>query len=361
MAKIEPRPEVLVAPSTHHGALNYGELERLRIEPDDVLDFSVNSNPFGPSPKVREALRTVPLDRYPDREALALRRALAARLGVEVRQIAAGNGTAEVLWLVALAFVRPGDCVLVVNPTFDEYARAAALMGARIETWTAPAEKQFAISPDAVCERLAALKPRLAFCCNPNNPTGAAVSLETITDWAAAYPETLFVVDEAYINFAPGVESVVGLDAHNLLTLRSMTKDYALAGLRLGYAVGPAGVIDALVRARPPWSVNALAQAAGLAALADDAYLRRTLAQLHAEKPELVAGLHALGFTPLPSSTHYFLVEVGDAAAFRGALLRRGVMVRDCTSFGLPGYVRIATRRPDQNARLLAAIREVLA
>ena len=361
MHRIEPRPEVLAAPAAHHGALDYGELERLRIDPDAVLDFSVNSNPFGPSPKVWEALRAMPLDRYPDREALALRRALAARLDVEIQQIVMGNGVAEALWLVALAFVRPGDDVLVINPTFDEYARAAVLMGAHVETWAASAETQFAIAPEAIHERLAALKPRLAFCCNPNNPTGAMVSRAALEAWATDHPETLFVIDEAYVNFALSAASVIGVGVPNLLALRSMTKDYALAGLRLGYAVGPAHVISALARVRPPWSVNALAQAAGLAALADDAHLQRTLVQLQAEKSKLVAGLSALGLAPVPSATHYFLVEVGDAAAFRSALLQHGVMVRDCTSFGLPQYVRIATRRPAENARLLEAIREVRA
>jgi histidinol-phosphate/aromatic aminotransferase/cobyric acid decarboxylase-like protein len=138
--------------------------------------------------------------------------------------------------------------------------------------------------------------------------------------------------------------------------LRSMTKDYALAGLRLGYAVGHRRAIAALERVRPAWNVNALAQAAGLAALADESHLQASLAALRAAKEALLAGLRPLGLAPLASEVHFFIMEVGQGRAFREGLLRQGILVRDCASFGLPAYVRIATRHPEENARLLAAI-----
>ena len=352
-----PRPEVVASPLAHHGAADYAELERLGLNPGDVLDFSVNSNPYGPSPAVREALAEVPLDRYPDREALALRRALAKRLGVPPDRIVAGNGAAELIWCVAVAFLRPGDRGFVVEPTFGEYARAAVLAGSRVETWRADPARDFAIEPQAVAESLRRTQPRVAFLCNPNNPTGKTVPPGTLATWARVYSRTLFVVDEAYLAFAADVRSATTIDADNILVLRSMTKDYALAGLRLGYAVGHPDVVAALARVRPPWSVNAMAQAAGVAALAAEEHLRRSLSELARGKKALVAELGSLGLECLPSATHYFLVHVGDGAAFRSALLRRRVQVRDCASFGLPAYVRIATRRPEENARLLEAIR----
>lgn len=148
-----------------------------------------------------------------------------------------------------------------------------------------------------------------------------------------------------------------------MLALRSMTKDYALAGLRLGYAVGENSVIEALAQVRPPWNVNALAQAAGLAALSDPAHLAASLVALAREKERLIHGLADLGFQPAPSATHFFLVPITPmpAAELRQSLLRRGILVRDCTSFGLPAHVRIATRREEDNARLLAAARDLLA
>lgn len=329
------------------------------MDPDQVLDFSANSNPYGPSPAVREALAGVPLDRYPDREALALRRALAGRLGIALDQITVGNGTAELLWLVASAFLRSGDRVLVLGPTFGEYARVAALVGARIETLTTQAEQNFVADPDEVTDALHQVRPQVVFLCNPNNPTGTVLSPDVIAAWARGHLHTLFVVDEAYLGFAPGLQSALTMGRDNILVLRSMTKDYALAGLRLGYAAGHPDVITALARMRPPWNVNALAQAAGVAALSDEAYLQRSLDKLSEAKKALVANLAEVGLSLLPSAVHYFLVHVGDGAAFRQQLLSRGVLVRDCASFGLPAYVRIATRRPEENARLLAIIHEV--
>lgn len=365
---ISPRREVLDAPSVPHGAPDYEELEAWGLAPQDVIDFSVNGNPYGPPPGVREALEDVPLDRYPDRDALALRRALSERLDVSPQRIMAGNGTAELIWLIALAFVRSGDRVLVLEPTFGEYARAVTLMGGQVETWRARPENDFAIQPDQVAQHLERARPRLVFLCNPNNPTGAAVSTPTIKAWANDHPETLFIVDEAYLSFAilggpasaPDLRSTSTLERENVLTLRSMTKDYALAGLRLGYLVAHASVVDALVRVRPPWNVNAMAQAAGVAALDEEDYVQRSIAQLREAKEDLLEAMEALGLEPVPSATHFFLLPVDDAATVRRDLLARRIQVRDCTSFGLPRHVRMATLRPEENARLLEALQEVL-
>jgi histidinol-phosphate/aromatic aminotransferase/cobyric acid decarboxylase-like protein len=172
-----------------------------------------------------------------------------------------------------------------------------------------------------------------------------------IAVWARQYARTLFVVDEAYLPFASSPGSVLSFAGENVLVLRSMTKDFGLAGLRLGYAISDE-------RVQPPWSVNALAQAAGVAALGDSAYRHRSLERLAQAKQELATGLAWLGWPPVVSATHFFLVRVGDGGAFRQALLRRGVLVRDCASFGLPAHIRIAARRPEENERLLAVVRD---
>lgn len=354
-----PRPAVVAAVVPEHGALNYAELEGLGLSPDEVLDFSANVNPYGPSPRVWDAIRHTPVDRYPDRHALALRRALAERLGYAPSRIVVGSGVSELIWTIALTFVREGDRVFIVGPTFGEYRRAASLMGGQVIEWAARPEDGFAI-PETVPRILEQAQPRLVFVCNPNNPTGTLLSLDAISEWACSVPEALLVVDEAYIAFAGGARSTLELPAENLLVLRSMTKDYALAGLRLGYAVGSETVIAALNRAIPPWSVNALAQAAGLAALADEEHVRRSLARLAQDKEALIRSLCDLGLRPLPSAVQFFLLRVGNGAAWRQELLRRKILVRDCASFGLPAYVRISTRQPAENARLLAALREVL-
>lgn len=341
----------------HHGASDYAELERLGLDPNDLLDFSVNSNPFGPSPAVIEAVRHVRLDRYPDRACLALRRALSKCLQVDADQIMAGNGTAELIWLIALAYLNPTRRALIIGPTFGEYARAIALMGGHIHYWNATAERCFSMDMGEICRAVELHQPHVVFVCNPNNPTGQLIPADGIAACAACFKSTLFVVDEAYRAFVPATDPGVVLRAPNILSLRSMTKDYALAGLRLGYAVGSHEVVRALVSVCPPWSVNAVAQAAGLAALEDDAHLRRTLNALNQAKELFVAGLVHAGLDVFPSATHFFLVRVGDGARFRRALMQHGIQVRDCASFGLPAFVRIATRRPEENERLINAVR----
>jgi histidinol-phosphate aminotransferase len=349
-----PRPAIQATAPSLHGAFDYDELEQLGLKPEDVLDFSVNGNPHGPAPLVREALARVRLDVYPDREALVLRRALAESLGMSPRAIMVGSGVSELIMLVVLAYAQPGRRVLIFGPTYGEYRRAAGLMDLVVEEWRCEAASNFAVDVEAVLARCT--PPHLAFLCNPNNPTGTYLPPDAVSRLADAWPQTLWVIDEAYLAFVPGGRSVLELKRDNVLVLRSMTKDYALAGLRLGYAVGNEAAIAALARVRPPWNVNALAQAAGLAALTDCEHLARSMGLLQQDKHHLVNGLVALGLQVRPSATHFFLVETGDGAATRRALLRQGLLVRDCASFGLPAFVRIAARKRDENLRLITAL-----
>lgn len=356
---IRPRSPVLDVLPAVHGGPDSAELRRLGLNPMDLLDFSSNINPYGPSPHVREAVARTPLDRYPDNESSALRSALAEDLGIAPHCILVGNGVSELIWLTSLAFLRPLDRVLVLGPTFAEYARMAALADARLNIQLASEESGFAPSTVEIRSALDSRRPRLVFLCNPNNPTGAVVGLQEVAEWSHAHADTLFIVDESYIPFAPSLGSVCEMKRDNVVVLRSMTKDHALAGLRLGYAIGAANVIAALSHVRPPWSVSALAQAAGIAALRDREHLTRSLELLAVAKDELMAALADLGMKVLPSAAPFFLVRVDKGTAVRRALLDKGILVRDCASFGLPQYIRICTRRPEENARLVSTLREV--
>lgn len=360
-----PRQSVSEAKPAHHGAFDYAELRTLGVRADELIDFSVNSNPFGPSRLVRRALANVPVERYPDRECLELRQALGNHLHVAPEQIVVGNGTAELLLLIACAYLRPAtpsarDRVMIVGPTFGEYRRTSELMGAEVCEWRADAESAFRIEAQSITRTLAETRPRLFFLCNPNNPTGVVCSLETLAQWCAQNPDTLFVIDEAYIAFAQEGRSALELCAPNLLVIRSMTKDYALAGLRLGYAVGPEAIVGAIAGVRPAWNVSSLAQAAGIASLKDTRHLEKSLAALRTAGRQMVSWLHELGLNPVPSSTHFVILRVGNGAAFRQALLAKGILVRDCASFGLPEYIRIAARRLPENRRFIKALSEVL-
>ncbi len=275
-----------------------------------------------------------------------------------MNQIIVGNGTAELIQLAAQAFIQKGSRVLIIEPTFGEYERGANLAGAEILRWRAMPEDGFMPRFEEI-EKALKENPRVVFLCNPNNPTGQITPLENLRQWAREHPDIFFIVDEAYIAFVPNMNSAISLNQKNILILRSMTKDYAIAGLRLGYAVGDVQRIAALENLRPAWNVNALAQAAGLAALTDEAYLAETLTKLRAEKETLIYGLKDLGYSPIPSHTNYFLLPVKNGAEFRQKLLTRGILVRDCASFGLPEYVRIAARTGEENARLLNMLRQV--
>ncbi len=356
---LKPRSQVLDVPPAVHGGLDHTELRRLGLHPAEVVDFSSNINAYGPSPSVRDAIARTPLDRYPDDEASALRAALAEQLGVAPQCILAANGSSELIWLAALAFLRPLDRVLILGPTFAEYERMAAIMGARVNMIHAKEENGFSLSLTEIQAALDLWQPRLVFLCNPNNPTGRVQDIREMIEIINNYLHTIFIVDESYIAFDPGLDSAADVEQDNVLVLRSMTKAHALAGLRLGYAVGAKGLIAALGRVRFPWSVNALAQAAALAALHDQKHLRSSLELLAVAKSELMAAIAELGMHVLPSAAPFFLVRVGNGAAVRRALLPKGILVRDCASFGLPEYIRICTRRPEENARLVAALSEV--
>jgi len=335
------------APMAVHGALDYAELRLLGLSPDEVLDFSVNSNPYGPPASVRRAISEVPLERYPDRECLALRHKLADMHDVPMNQIVVGNGTAELLQLIAWAFLNREDQVAIPPTTFSEYPRVAGLAGAVVY----PLDLDSTVSLD---------KTRMVFLCNPNNPDGRALSPQWIvTELARKYPKTLFIIDEAYANFLTEPRSCIPFNQPNILVVRSLTKDYAIAGLRLGYVVGAAHLVEAIRKVRPAWNVNALAQRAGLAVLEEADWLRGTVDQLHKAKAELVAALSYLGLSPQPSAVHYFLVDVGDGATFRRKLLAHKIIVRDCASFGLPKVIRLATKTPAENAVLLKAVKLV--
>ena len=340
-----------------HGALNYAELRRLEIDPESVLDFSSNVNPYGPSPRVREALAKAAIDRYPDRDCLALREVIGRRLAVEASQVLVGNGTSELLWLTAFAWLAAGDTALVVDATYGEYARVGRLMGGMVKTVPESPNIASPISAAEVAAALSERPPVLCFVCNPNNPTGRLWPANDILSWADRFHETLFVVDEAYLDFVPEAESLTTAGRSNVLVLRSLTKAHALAGLRVGYAVGPAKVIEILRGVRPPWNVSGPAQAAAIAALEDDEHLTSTLKLLRLARDELLSGLRSQGLVPCASATHFFLLPVVDGPQLRDHLLTSGIQVRDCASLGSWQHIRIGTRLPEENQRLLTALR----
>lgn len=337
-----------------HGGLNLSELRSAGIDPASLIDFSVNVNPFGPSPQALSALRTLDPASYPDRHSLDLSEKLANLNSMAPENVLTGNGTTELIWLIAQAFLKPGDPAMIVGPTFGEYERAARALGANVIHVSA-VPPDFELAVNWLLAEIKSCHPRLVFLCNPNNPTGRHLPEAVVTQLAAACAEGLLILDEAYRSFIAPSPFGPPL-ASNILIVRSLTKDFALAGLRLGYALGEADLIAAMRAFQPFWSVNSPAQAVGLACLNDLDYLRRTLELTRQSANGLQTALAALGARVLPMPTTPFcLVNVSDSARWRQQLLAEGCLVRDCASFDLPQYVRVSARRPEENEKLIHA------
>ena len=355
-----PLPWIAELERAIHGSFDASTAADLGRSSADVLDFSASSNVIGPPPGVAEAIARVDVAAYPDRDAMTLRRALAERHAVQQSAIVLGNGSTEIVWAVARAFLGKGDEALIIGPTYGEYDVATRACGARIANVFAGPPRY---EPDMaeIAGQLARAAPRVVWLCHPNNPTGGAFPVESLPGLVAVAPESLFVVDEAYFCLGEGVASALPLIAGgHVLVVRSMTKDYALAGLRVGYAIGAPSLVDAVRRVIPPWSVNALAQAAALVALNDRDHLERARQAVASARAHLTSGLSALGLAPYASVANFVLVRVGDATKMACALLNRGIAVRNCSSFGLPDCIRIGVRPIPHQERLLVALAEAL-
>ncbi len=357
------RPAEDGEPPAHGGRRTQAEA-LYGIPRQELLDFSASINPMGPPPTVAAAARAalVELPYYPDEEHTRLRQAMADYLGVSPEEVVPGNGSSEVIyWLAALLSPRR---VLIVEPTFSEYRRAAAGTGAACDSLLLAAESGFAL--DTGCIHPEAYD--LVFLCNPNNPTGYLVPADEVAGlWRRCRAAgTGLVVDEAFIEFVEGGRSVLsGGTAPGLYVVRSFTKSHALAGLRLGCLVAEADFASRLRRRMPPWNINAVASAAARAALADRAYRDRISRETAGARRALFRDLSSLpNLEPLPSEANFILchLEGIGAAAVTAALARQGILVRDCRSFaGLgDGYIRVAVRTAAENHQLVSALRRVL-
>jgi len=354
----QPKPEIEKLEICPHGGPNYAELKAMGLTADELIDFSVSCNPFSFPPGIKEALESAVIDRYPDSESTELRTCLSQKLGVLAANIIIGSGSIEIIRLIALAYFGHGDSVLILKPTFGEYQVACQIVGAKILEQWAKEEDYFAFNTDVTATIIQQNQAKGVFICNPNNPTGQYLSRQEIEKVVVSCPQSLVILDEAYNAFTEGSwRSTELIPQRNIIGVFSMTKDYALPGLRLGYAVASKEIIHQLRKVCPPWNVNAIAQKAGVLALRDDSYLKQCELKITQTKRFLVGELKNMGFTVLPSKTNFFLVRVGNGKEFRTSLLKHGIMVRDCASFGLPQYVRIAVRTPPECQKLITAIK----
>ena len=332
-------------------------------DPDDIVKLASNENALGPSPRAVKAMQKAAgaMHRYPDGSAFYLRQALAAKLGVAADQILMGSGSNEILEFLGHVFLAPGTSIVMADRAFVVYKLVADMFQAR--TIAAPMQ-HLTHDLDAM---LKAITPdtRLVFVSNPNNPTGTMVDGEAIDRFMARVPDHVVVVlDEAYVELLPPDEQPDTLryvrEGRNVVVLRTFSKTYGLAGLRLGYAVAPVECIALLQRVRQPFNTTAMAQAAALAALKDGAYVARTRKLVQHGLRQLEQGFAKLRLASVPSRANFILVRVGKGRAVCAALEQAGVIVRPVDGYGLPEYVRITVGTAAENRRCLRALRRVL-
>jgi histidinol-phosphate aminotransferase len=333
---------------------------------DDVIKLASNENPLGVAPKALEAMQSVlrGVNLYPDAASHDLRTAIAERFNMSLEQIAVGNGADDLILQISMAYLDEDDEVVISRSSFPVYAVCArAMRGKPVKT---PLASGYRIDLEAMADAISE-RTKLVYVCNPNNPTGTIATSGEVVAFMNRVPDTVLAVfDEAYHEM---VDSEAYLDAlryvregrRNVVVLRTFSKVYGLAGIRLGYAFGHPDTIAPLFKVKMAFAVNAVAQAAGIAALQDRDFLRQSVAANKIERGFLYREFDRLGFEYAESHTNFLLVRIGPTAkAVQRKLLEKGVIVRPCDAYDLPEHLRITIGTRPQNNRLIDAMESIV-
>jgi threonine-phosphate decarboxylase len=322
--------------------LHGGTVKKLRESGGiSIIDFSASMNPL--PPRLDPVLDPGVLEYYPDDSYTLLKEAIGRLFNRRVDEIAVGNGSIELIRVFCSCVLSPGDRVRIPAPTFGEYEYSARLAGAGLLDGRGD--------------------PKVTFLCNPNNPTGVLLTAGEVMSLLSSVSEqggTLFL-DEAFIELSDPLQSMVGHRDPSLFLLRSLTKSFSIPGIRFGYGFGDPDLIARIEATRPPWSVNAYAEHYALLAFAHYPELEKSRIYIEAERERLYSRLADLPVRVTPSQANFILADLPtDATPVCEDLLRRGVLVRDCHSFGLPRSIRFAIRTREENSLLIEALRECL-
>ncbi len=328
----------------------------------DAVKLASNENPLGPSPAAVKALQEAcgQLNRYPDGGA-GLVAAIARRLGVPSAGVVLGCGSDDIIGMLTRALLQPGDEVVIPQPSFLMYALCARWAAARVVTVPLAS---LAVDLDAMLEAVTD-RTRIVFLCSPNNPTGTVIGATAFGDFMERIPDHVaVVVDEAYIEFVRDGQALNGIAwtqaEKSVVVLRTFSKAYGLAGVRIGFGVMSPELALVLHRVRQPFNVSRLAQCAARAALADDEFLQETIRLVHEGLDFLWGRLDDLGVSYFRSQANFFLIDVETGAdRFYEAMLRQGVIVRSMSAYGFPRYIRINAGLPAENRRFLEAFAAV--
>jgi threonine-phosphate decarboxylase len=339
---------------------------------DAILDFSSSVNPLGTSKKALDAVKAGfgQIASYPDSNSTELREVIAKHYqAIDKNNVVIGNGSTELMYLFAEAFLKKGDFAVMAAPTFGEYESAVRKTGEDVKF--VKLNSNFQVDPQAFIKGMAGAK--MVFFCNPNNPTSLLTPTSQLTEIieAALTQDSLVFLDEDFLEFVENEQALSMISKikkyPNLFVLRSFTKIFGLTGLRVGYGIASEEIINALLCAKIPWNVNCLAQSAAVAALNDQEHLQKTYKLVKEEKAFLQEGLSKIkGFKIYPPDANFFFIDVRKtgltAAQLTEKVLAQGILIRDCTSFrGLDEYyIRIAVKQHGENVRLLEALGKVI-
>ena len=329
----------------------------------DVAKLASNENPLGPSPAalaaMKEAIETSHL--YPDGNAFYLKRRLSEKYDLPAKQIILGNGSNELLEFVAHALLGPNDNIVVSEYCFAIYPIVAKLFGASVVTVPAV---EYGSNLEAMAEAVSS-ETKIVFLANPNNPTGTLADAESVSKFIASIPpEVLLVMDEAYIEYLENPQDLLPLvrsgDVPNLLLMRTFSKIYGLAGLRIGYGLGGLELVSGLEKIRQPFNANLVAQAAAVAALGDEEHVDRSRELNRTELHRYEAACREKGWSFVPSSANFILLHVGDGSGVYQKLLKKGIITRPMAGYQLPEWIRISVGTAAENRRCLSVLEEVL-
>lgn len=330
----------------------------------EVYKLASNENPYPPTTAVRKAIvkELKELNRYPDGNCFVLRQAIVRQWGVEPEQIVFGNGSDEIIVMVTKAFAGEGDEILTAHPTFLIYEIATKVSGATIRLIPL---KDFRYDLNAIRQAVTE-RTKVIFIANPNNPTGTYVPQQEVESFLRDLPKDIVVFfDEAYFEFVGKKDfpdSLRLLERYpNIIFTRTFSKAYSLAGLRVGYGIANKEMIDILNRVREPFNVNSLAQAAAVAALKDQPRYLKMVRGLNQEKEKMYKGLRALKVSFVESATNFILIDLkADSLAATQKLLRKGVIVRDMSFWGMENCIRVSVGTPQENKKFIQALKEIL-
>lgn len=356
------KPAVLTQPVYEPGKPIEEVARELKLDPAGIIKLASNENPLGPSPKAvvaaKHALEHGEL--YPDGGCFALRQKLAQARGLNADQFIVGNGSNEIIELVGHALLGPGDEAVMAAPAFVVYKLVTLVFGAKA------VEIPLVNHRHDLKQIAAAITPKtkLVYVCSPNNPTGTANTAADLLAFGRALPDHVVgVFDEAYAEYdsnAPDLRPLIR-EGRKVICLRTFSKIYGLASLRVGYGYATPDIVALLNRVRQPFNVNAIAQAAAIAALDDTEFTEKCVRENRAGLAQLEQGFTARKLEWVPSVANFILVKVGDGARLFDALQRRGVIVRPMQSYGMPEWLRITVGTHAQNKRLLAELDGILA